>query len=691
MIHVAVSVIRRPGILVVSSLVLPLFLSGCVSEVTDDNQAGSDSVTASESSTRTTGARVSKTAFTNVIRHDGNPAPVIEPVGAQNTPAGNTLSFDITASDPDGSIPVLSCVNCPPGASLYPSASGGIFTWQAPPDFRTREPIRVVIRATDANDPTLTSERAVYITVADKAPQLDTIGDATVTEGETLKLPVALKTADPNPARLSVIIFEAPLTDSLTANGADFTFSRASAATYRDGTGRIIHVPVDTPRFLDKRQGLLIEGRRTNLVAPSINPGSSPWTGEFGGTAIDRYGTAPDGSITSSLVRGSTSAKARRKVAVGLIPLDHYETPAGYYALKLHIKAGNSELSRIGIYNDSRAEWESFVEISWNGGMPSVSGSMNTTRDSLTERGRIRLDDTGYKGWWILSYSFEKKPSTTPDDFTSFQVEPDLNGTTKYIEVWGAQLEPGHLSTSYIHNITTTPKVREADLLTYDISGPAPAFPGNNVMIESEYYPRWRYDEVRGWHPRLWGSAVDDSTYFLARTSRSSPNFVATRTFDKNALREDVTLGPAFDRGDLVRVVTKVTQEFGLEILPDFMENRICGTGPLDLNCQVNRTDQPWGDRFMVGNLTGLSVSNMSDRETDGPLNASIRHVRVHVLDAATPNLHGVSLVNGVFHWTPEKGSSTRSPYLITVRATNPENPEVYVQQDVKLTVVPPP
>ena len=91
----------------------------------------------------------------------------------------------------------------------------------------------------------------------------------------------------------------------------------------------------------------------------------------------------------------------------------------------------------------------------------------------------------------------------------------------------------------------------------------------------------------------------------------------------------------------------------------------------------------------MIGNLTGLAASNMSVRETDGPLNSPTRHVRVHVLDAATPNLHGVSLVNGVFTWTPPVGAHTQSPYLVTVRATDANDPSVYVQQDVELAVVP--
>jgi hypothetical protein len=108
------------------------------------------------------------------------------------------------------------------------------------------------------------------------------------------------------------------------------------------------------------------------------------------------------------------------------------------------------------------------------------------------------------------------------------------------------------------------------------------------------------------------------------------------------------------------------------------------------MTCVENRQDQRWGDGLMVGNLTGLRASNISVDETDGPLNAPTRHMRVHVLDAATPNVDGVSLVNGVFIWTPPVGAHTQSPYLVTVRATDTNDPSVYVQQDLELTVVPP-
>ncbi len=615
-----------------------------------------------------------------------NSAPVIEPVAAQSIPAGQMLNFNIVASDVDGSVPIFFCKECPPEATL--DATNGTFKWQPALGIDTSEPYRVIVLAFDSVDFNLIAEESFYITVADAAPELAVIHDATAVEGNVLQIPLFATAASGNPPQLSVIIFNAPLTDTLEASGYDHTYSRASSATYYDMTGKLIHVPVDTPRFLDNEQGLLIEGLRTNLVAPSINLGASSWVDNSGGISIDSYGIAPDGTMTSSLVIGNATPWAGRKTPVTLAPDAHYETPKGCYASKVHVKAGDSLLSRHGIYNTTGdGQWESFVELSWNNGTPSVATNSGTTKDDPVAQGDIYLVDTGYQGWWTLVFSFCKEPLPNPTDTTFFHVEPDRLGTSKSIQVWGAQLEYGHLSTSYIHNTGTIPAVREPDLLTYDIGSAALGFPENNTMIESKYLPQWRSSEIRGWHPRFWGSKTSNSYYSLARTSRSSANFVATRTFNGNAHYEDVTHGPNFDKGQSVRVMVQTKSNTAVEIIPDFISNGPCAE--IHPNCILSAHNQPWGPQLMIGNLIGPTANNLSIDETDGPLNAPTRHMRVHVLDAATANSLGVSLVNGVFTWKPPVGSSAQGPYVITVRATDADDPSIYVQQDVELTVTP--
>jgi len=58
------------------------------------------------------------------------------------------------------------------------------------------------------------------------------------------------------------------------------------------------------------------------------------------------------------------------------------------------------------------------------------------------------------------------------------------------------------------------------------------------------------------------------------------------------------------------------------------------------------------------------------------------------VLDTPEPDEQGVSLINGVFTWTPSIGTASHEPYVITVRATDPIDPGIFVQQDIEIRVI---
>jgi hypothetical protein len=75
-------------------ITLTVLLFGCVPEDLTDKLTGSDSSSESSQTTKTT---VPATAPTDAW--EGNPAPVIEPLGAQSTPAGQRLSFNVVVSD----------------------------------------------------------------------------------------------------------------------------------------------------------------------------------------------------------------------------------------------------------------------------------------------------------------------------------------------------------------------------------------------------------------------------------------------------------------------------------------------------------------------------------------------------------------------------------------------------------------
>ena len=65
------------------------------------------------------------TQTVNITVHYTNHTPVIEAIADAVVTAGNTLTFTVHASDPDGDIVSISAENLPPGASCV----NGIFTW----------------------------------------------------------------------------------------------------------------------------------------------------------------------------------------------------------------------------------------------------------------------------------------------------------------------------------------------------------------------------------------------------------------------------------------------------------------------------------------------------------------------------------------------------------------------------------
>jgi len=179
-------------------------------------------------------------------------SPVIHPIAAQSITAGHAV-FRVVATDPQGA---------------FFFTRSGLFSWNPPMNVDTGESYQVVFRAADALDPELAVERTAYISVAENAPQLELVQDATVREGETLELALNAATVNGH-AELSAIFFDAPLTSLLTARGAEARFEQAGEAGYHDKTGKLIHVQANTPRFLDTAAGHILTSYTHNTASRS--------------------------------------------------------------------------------------------------------------------------------------------------------------------------------------------------------------------------------------------------------------------------------------------------------------------------------------------------------------------------------------------------------------------------------------
>jgi len=101
----------------------------------------------------------------------GNVAPVLATIGNQSVNGGNTLAFTVSATDSDGTIPVLSTTGLPSGAAFIDNSDGtGSFSW--PTTSSDTGTYNISFVATDASDPTLTGSETITVLVVDGAGAL---------------------------------------------------------------------------------------------------------------------------------------------------------------------------------------------------------------------------------------------------------------------------------------------------------------------------------------------------------------------------------------------------------------------------------------------------------------------------------------------------------------------------------------
>ncbi|GEM_PF-5269785 len=146
----------------------------------------------------------SDSEWVRVVVENVNRAPVLQPVGVQQVKAGDSLSFTVTASDPDGTIPSLSAIGLPTGAALHDNGNGtGTFSFQTEASQIGDYPIVVI-----ASDGTLADSVSVMVSVREKinhAPTLYPIGDKSGREGTRLWFLVGGYDPDGNRPCISVV------------------------------------------------------------------------------------------------------------------------------------------------------------------------------------------------------------------------------------------------------------------------------------------------------------------------------------------------------------------------------------------------------------------------------------------------------------------------------------------------------
>jgi len=136
--------------------------------------------------------------------------PVLDPIGDRQVDEGQVLNFVVTASDPNGTIPMLSASPLPGDATFVDNGNGtGTFNWVTDYDDAGQYPVEFV-----ASDGSLIDTEQITITVNDvpRPPVLDPIGDRQVDETQTLNFVVTASDPDGTIPMLSA----SPLPDDAT-------------------------------------------------------------------------------------------------------------------------------------------------------------------------------------------------------------------------------------------------------------------------------------------------------------------------------------------------------------------------------------------------------------------------------------------------------------------------------------------
>ena len=166
------------------------------------------------------------TTFFSVVVHNTNRPPVLDSIGPQSVVEGETLTFNVTAHDPDGTRLNLYATPLPANASFQDLGNDtGVFFFT--PDYTQAGMYNVYFIADDGG---LADSELVVITVFDagnQRPYLDSIPPQTVDEGDTLEVLVVAHDPDGIPPYLE----SGPLPEnaSFTDNG--------------DGTGTFLFIP----------------------------------------------------------------------------------------------------------------------------------------------------------------------------------------------------------------------------------------------------------------------------------------------------------------------------------------------------------------------------------------------------------------------------------------------------------------
>ena len=201
---------------------------------------------------------------------DVNRPPVLNPIGPKSVQEGETLTFSVTATDPDQDALVLSA-SVLAGATFVDNGNGtGTFSWT--PSFGTDGNYMITFTATDTGNPVASEFEQVNITVGDvnRPPVLMPIGSKSVQPDNELSFMVIA--SDPDLDALALSTSTLPLNATFTDLGDGTGVFSWTPALNQEGNYKLLFTVTDNgnPRATDFEEVTVTIGAVNQ--PPILNP-----------------------------------------------------------------------------------------------------------------------------------------------------------------------------------------------------------------------------------------------------------------------------------------------------------------------------------------------------------------------------------------------------------------------------------
>lgn len=225
--------------------------------------------------------------------------------------------------------------------------------------------------------------------------------------------------------------------------------------TAASNVARVAHYVVPTGQT-QPIPTLLLEGQRTNLALRSEEFNDAAWVKVNSATVTSNSTVAPDGTLTADTIVGAAGvASYITQVATVAASSD--------VSISVYVYPGTASSFRIRYFNASESVEHAGAIIGWSGGVPSTSSTTGTwaIAPTYTSLGT---------GWYRIEGRFNVGAETT----VRASLYPNASSNTTTSVFWGAQIEVGTHSSSYIKTEGTA-VTRNADALYFPYTAPPQA------------------------------------------------------------------------------------------------------------------------------------------------------------------------------------------------------------------------